>query len=72
MKLQEFKKVDPKNYDYFDLCYQVYRFLKSPELYQVIEKFDGKYVYVTKTESSYTTKQYFKDLNGNKIIVTKE
>ena len=42
MKLQEFKKVDPKNYDYFDLCYQVYRFLKSPELYQVIEKFDGK------------------------------
>lgn len=42
MKLQEFKKVDPKNYDYFDLCYQVYKFLKSPELYQVIEKFDGK------------------------------
>lgn len=42
MKLQEFKRVDPKNYDYFVLCYQVYRFLKSPELYQVIEKFDGK------------------------------
>jgi hypothetical protein len=42
MKLQEFKKVDSKNYEYFDLCYQVYRFLKSPELYQVIEKFDGK------------------------------
>ena len=42
MKLQEFKKVDPKNYDYFDLCYQVYKFLKSPELYQVVEKFDGK------------------------------
>lgn len=42
MKLQEFKKIDPKNYDYFDLCYQVYRFLKSPELYQVIKKFDGK------------------------------
>lgn len=42
MKLQEFKKVDSKNYDYFDLCYQVYRFLKSPELCQVIKKFDGK------------------------------
>lgn len=42
MKLQEFKKVDSKNYDYFVLCYQVYKFLKSPELYQVIEKFDGK------------------------------
>lgn len=42
MKLQEYKKIDPKNYDYFDLCYQVYRFLKSPEFYQVIEKFDGK------------------------------
>lgn len=42
MKLQEFKKVDPKNYDYYDLCYRVYRFLKRPELYQVIKKFDGK------------------------------
>ena len=44
----------------------------SPESGETFEKFDGKYVYVTKTESSYTTKQYFKDLNGNKIIVTKE
>lgn len=42
MKLQEYKKIDLKNYEYFHLCYQVYRFLKSPELYQVIEKFDGK------------------------------
>lgn len=42
MELQEFKKVDPKNYDYYKLCYQVYKFLKRPELYQVIEKFDGK------------------------------
>lgn len=42
MKLQEYKKIDPKNYEYFDLCYQVYRFLKSSELYQVIKKFDGK------------------------------
>ena len=34
----------------------------SPESGETFEKFDGKYVYVTKTESSYTTKQYFKDL----------
>lgn len=44
----------------------------SPESGEKFEKFDGKYVYVTKIESSYTTKQYFRDLKGNKITVTKE
>lgn len=42
MDLQELKKVDPKNYAYYGLCYQVYRFLKRPEFYQVINKFNGK------------------------------